>query len=174
MFLVPRFPALEGRGEFLSLALVEPIPARCLRQSVKGSGVGRNPSFQSFVVAALILRFDSGRVLLNYWQLSIEGFARQEVFERRRYGPEILAYAGSLRRKGHQTLSTSRARSRSRSRGSESACSSSTARLMASLIERCDALNVAIALSSEPRRIAFIWPMALSRTLPPGRRHAIS
>jgi hypothetical protein len=62
----------------------------------------------------------------------------------------------SLRKKGQAVFSASSARSRSRMRGADKAWPSAVARLMASLIALWDALNVAIAFSSDQRRTAFI------------------
>src|SRR5271165_1812051 len=80
------------RRELLLLVLFNALPARCVRQPIKGLSVSGNTSFQSFVVAALILGFDSRRVLLNFRQLPIEGLTLQEVLERCRFGSEVLAY----------------------------------------------------------------------------------
>src|SRR5579864_1548947 len=84
-FFVPRLPSHERRREFVLLVLVDTFPSRCQRQLVKSSGIHGNPSFQSSVIAAAILGFDSGRMLINSREFSIEGFTCQKIFKLGRF-----------------------------------------------------------------------------------------
>ena len=168
-------PRSKRRRELPLLVLVELGPARRLCEPSKRLGVRRDPRRQRLVEAPRVLGLDGRRVLVDRGSSLKKSRARAgprappPSREAPRRCPAPAARNGQARRQ----------RLRAPARGREaaapvSACSSSAARLMASLIDACDALNVAIALSSEPRRIAFIWPRAPSRTAPPGRRCAVS
>ena len=156
------------------LVLVDLGPARRLREPIERLGVGGDPRVERLLEAAVVLDLERRRAAR--WPAA-RG-RRSPVRAGLRARPPWRAGRRRRRPPGAGTATPSpapaRARSRSCRRGSVRLCSSSAARLIASLIERCDALNVAIALSSEPRRMAFICPSAPSSTAPPGSRCAVS
>src|SRR5438067_9746193 len=90
-FLVPRLSAFERPCQFLLLVLVEIVPAWRAQQPFKSAGIRGDASFHGRVVTAPIPGFDHGSMLFDRWQLPIERFSRQEIFELRRFGPEVLA-----------------------------------------------------------------------------------
>ena len=106
-------------------------------------------------------------MLFDRRQLPVERLSRQKIFELGRFGSKVFAYIRFTAEEGPRAsqriarpIKVLQARFRQCliQLGGAFDCI---------LIDRCDALNVAIALSSEPRRTAFICPIAPSRTAAP-------
>jgi len=111
--------------------------------------VTRQFELPELLVPGLVLGLDSRRMLLNRRQLTIEGFACEKILQGCRFGSQVLGHISSSRRKGHSDLSASRARS-SRATAAPKELVELHSTLDSVLNGRWEALNVAIALSSEP------------------------
>ena len=151
--VVPRpVGALAKRPRDLVLLLVvEAFPARGLLQLGDGVGVGRDAGVERQVVAALVFAADGSRRLLDLGDVAEERLLRQAVLEDVDLRLDGRIEVGLLQERrrllGQRRLGAFEVE---REPVSVRAEERSVARLIASRIDRCEALKVVIAFSSEP------------------------